>query len=417
MHVMLVTGGTRGDIDPYVALGLGLRDAGYRVSVATNEDFEPLVTSRGLAFRPLRGSFRALVESPAGREWLESGNSLKRYRETYLRLFDEPIAKWTEDMHAAAAEGDAVVFHPFWCGAFHMAEKRGVPAVCVAPYPVLPTGLQPPGFAPWVPAWPWLRRWMAMKVLTVFGEMVAPYHQTAREQIGLAPWKGVLFWPDMAALGVPFVHILSPFLSPRPADWPDNAHVTGHCQLPMETAWTPPEALADFLAAGPPPVYVGFGSMTGFDPAELTALVADAIRQAGVRAVVCTGWGGVEGQVPPEGVFFVDDVPHEWLFARVAATVHHGGVGTTTASLRAGRPTQVVPFFGDQPVWGRRVHELGAGPPPLPKGKLTAARLAERIAKLASDPSYAEGARRAQEAMQAEDGVGRAVDVISRHLS
>jgi sterol 3beta-glucosyltransferase len=342
---------------------------------------------------------------------------LTRYRKTVVKTFSPWWPRWFDDAHAASAESDAILFHPMFCGAAHTAEKRRVPSICVTPFPSLPTRLAAPAFFPAAPAWGWLRWWLSVKSLKVVGDVVVGYHQAHRRSLGLEPLESSLFWMDLAARGVPFLHIYSEVLEARPADWPENAHVTGSCDLPADPAWAPPRPLADFLAAGPPPIYVGFGSMTGRLPAELTALVVDAVTRAGLRAVVGTGWGGIDGQALPDHVHRVDDIPHDWLFERVSAVVHHGGVGTTTAGLRAGRPTLVVPFFGDQPYWGSRVAHLGAGPVPLPKSKLTAARLAEQMTHLLAEPRYAEGARRAQTAMLQEHGVARAVEVIGRYLA
>jgi sterol 3beta-glucosyltransferase len=417
MDLVLVTGGTRGDTQPFVALGVGLRAAGYGVTIATHEDFREMVTSHGLRFRTMSGSMRAICESEQGREWIESGGSLTRYRKTVVKTFSPWWPRWFDDAHAASAESDAILFHPMFCGAAHTAEKRRVPSICVTPFPSLPTRLAAPAFFPAAPAWGWLRWWLSVKSLKVVGDVVVGYHQAHRRSLGLEPLESSLFWMDLAARGVPFLHIYSEVLEARPADWPENAHVTGSCDLPADPAWAPPRPLADFLAAGPPPIYVGFGSMTGRLPAELTALVVDAVTRAGLRAVVGTGWGGIDGQALPDHVHRVDDIPHDWLFERVSAVVHHGGVGTTTAGLRAGRPTLVVPFFGDQPYWGSRVAHLGAGPVPLPKSKLTAARLAEQMTHLLAEPRYAEGARRAQTAMLQEHGVARAVEVIGRYLA
>jgi len=417
MDLVLVTGGTRGDVDPFVALGIGLRAAGYGVSVATNEDFREVVTSRGLEFRPLSGNFRAIIGSPEGREWIESGSSAGRYRKAATKVFSSWWARWMADMDAACREGERVLFHPIWCGAQYVAEKRAVPSVCISPIPILPTGHLPPLFAPGAPAWPWLRRWLWNQGQEVVGGMLLETFQEYRRSVGLAPLPGPRVGDYMVAQGVPLVHVFSRVLTDRPPDWPERTHVTGSCQLPRDPRWAPPRELEAFLAAGPPPVYVGFGSMTGRDPAELTALVVDAVTRAGVRAVVGTGWGGIDGQAFPPHVHRVDDVPHDWLFPRVAAVVHHGGIGTTTAGLRAGKATLVVPFFADQPYWGQRVEELGVGPAALPKNKLTAARLAERIGRLLAEPRYAEAARRVQASLLAEDGVARAVEVIGRYLS
>src|SRR5262249_23146505 len=180
----------------------------------------------------------------------------------------------------------------------------------------------------------------------------------------------------------------SPSLLGKPEDWSPHLELSGFVFLDDGRTFTPPDDLSTFLAAGPPPVYVGFGSCPAPDPAELTRTIFDGLARAGVRALVsraCLALGPWCGSllcskhVPPN-IMLVDGVPHDWLFPRCAAVCHHGGAGTTAAGLRAGQPTIVVPFFGDQHFWGRIVAEAGAGPAPVPIGDLTAETLAAAIA-------------------------------------
>jgi sterol 3beta-glucosyltransferase len=191
---------------------------------------------------------------------------------------------------------------------------------------------------------------------------------------------------------------------------------TGYWFLDAPPGWEPPAGLQAFLEAGPPPVYVGFGSMFMEGGPRQTKVVLDTLRLAGQRGVLATGWGGLSAQPDTPDVFFVEAVPHDWLFPRVSAVVHHGGAGTTGAGLRAGRPTVICPLVGDQWFWGRRVAALGAGPAPLPKPWLTAERLAEAITRAVTDPALRQRAAALGEAVRAEDGVGRAVAFIQQHL-
>jgi sterol 3beta-glucosyltransferase len=191
-------------------------------------------------------------------------------------------------------------------------------------------------------------------------------------------------------------------------------HTTGYWALPTAAGWAPPAALATFLAAdGPPVVAIGFGSMGSGDPGALTELTRGAVRDAGVRAVLIAGWGGLTATGDERDVLTIEAVPHEWLFPRVAAVVHHGGAGTTGASLRAGTPTVVVPFAMDQPFWGGRVAALGAGPTPIPRARLSRARLADALRLAVRDAAMRARAADLGRRIRAEDGVGEAV----RHLT
>jgi sterol 3beta-glucosyltransferase len=203
---------------------------------------------------------------------------------------------------------------------------------------------------------------------------------------------------------------------PRPSDWDQSAVVTGYWFLDAPAGWQPPPALVQFLQSGPPPVYVGFGSMFMEAGPEKTAIVLKALRLAGQRAVLATGWGGLSPVDATDEVFVLEAAPHDWLFPQVAAVVHHGGAGTTGAGLRAGKPSVICPVVGDQPFWGRRVAALGAGPPPVPKATLTVERLADAIRRAVGDDGLRRRAAALGETIRAEDGLGRAVDYIHRHL-
>lgn len=181
---------------------------------------------------------------------------------------------------------------------------------------------------------------------------------------------------------------------PKPRDWNHNINVAGFYFLPLASSYTPSPDLMAFLQAGPPPIYIGFGSIVVDDPDSLTEKIFEAIRLTGVRALVSKGWGGLGGSSSstPPNVFMLGNCPHDWLFEQVACVVHHGGAGTTAAGIAAGKPTVVVPFFGDQPFWGSMVARAEAGPRPLSFKALTASKLAEAIAA-ALQPAMLENAK------------------------
>ncbi|MBP8950704.1 MAG: glycosyltransferase family 1 protein, partial [Candidatus Promineofilum sp.] len=208
---------------------------------------------------------------------------------------------------------------------------------------------------------------------------------------------------------LPVLYGFSPAVVPRPADWDANIHVTGYWFLDSAAGWTPPPALAEFLDDGPPPVYVGFGSMASRQPEETADLVLRALAETGQRAVMLLGWAGLRADRLPASVIMVESVPHAWLFPRVAAVVHHGGAGTTAAGLRAGAPSVLIPFFGDQAFWAARVQALGVGPTPISRRELTAARLATAIHQAVTDEALRRRAADLGATIRAEDGVGHAV--------
>jgi UDP:flavonoid glycosyltransferase YjiC (YdhE family) len=239
-------------------------------------------------------------------------------------------------------------------------------------------------------------------------------NQFRREQLDLPPIPRRVNYARQWQRHSPVIYAFSPSVVPKPRDWGDHVEVTGYWFLDRESGWQPPPGLARFLAAGPPPVYVGFGSMSTRSPQETTELVLRALSQTGQRALLSSGWGGLSELDLPENVFQVEAVPHDWLFPQMAAVVHHGGAGTTAAGLRAGVPSLIVPFFMDQHFWGRRVAELGAGPPPIPRKQLSVERLAEGITVAVTDEKMRRRAAELGGIIRAEDGVARAVEAIDR---
>ncbi|CAA9577642.1 MAG: UDP-glucose:sterol glucosyltransferase, partial [uncultured Thermomicrobiales bacterium] len=235
-----------------------------------------------------------------------------------------------------------------------------------------------------------------------------------RRELGLGkgPWGGP--YRALERNRVPALYGYSPHVLPRPADWPAEHHVTGYWFLGAPEGWTPPPDLAAFLDAGEPPVFVGFGSMGSRDPREAGRVALEALERSGRRGVLASGWGGLTAADLPDTVFPVTSIPHTWLFPRMAAVVHHGGAGTTGAALRAGVPSVVVPFGLDQPFWGRRVAALGVGTQPIPRKRLTSARLAKAITESTTDAAMLRRAGALGRDLGAEDGVGAAVALIHR---
>jgi sterol 3beta-glucosyltransferase len=245
--------------------------------------------------------------------------------------------------------------------------------------------------------------------------MLRPLTNECRKDIlGLPPLSPLYWWDvDRPNNEVPMVYAFSPSVLPRPSDWGPHKQVSGYWFLDGMTNYEPPDELVSFLDQGPPPVYVGIGSLIDHEREKMTRTLIDAMARAGRRAILHTGWSELGTPELSDSVLVVDEVPHDWLFPRLAAVVHHGGAGTTAAGLRAGLPTVVVPFFFDQFLWAWRVHKLGAGPRWIPRKRLTVEGLAGAVRKAVEDADMRAKARAIGEEIRREDGVGRAVSLIN----
>jgi UDP:flavonoid glycosyltransferase YjiC (YdhE family) len=416
MRIAIIALGSRGDVQPYVALGKGLQDAGHEVRLVTHEDFAALAAAHGLDCYTVRGSVQAVAESEEMRALLAKGNFLAITART-AKEAKRAVRHWAEDGLAACRGVELLIagIGGLFIG-LALAEKLDVPLMQAHLVPFTPTGDFPGVLLP--VALPRLgagaNRLSHHLVRQVMWQGSRAADNLARREVLHLP-PAPLSGPFNNARGrqLPVLYGFSSTVIPRPADWDGNTHVTGYWFLDSPADWTPLPALSAFLEDGPPPVYVGFGSMSSRQPEETADLVLRALAETGQRAVMLTGWAGLRKDNLPDSIHMVDAVPHDWLFPRVAAVVHHGGVGTTAAGLRAGVPSILVPFFADQPFWAGRVRALGVGPDAIPRRELTAGRLAQALHTAVADEALRRRAAEVGALIRAEDGVGRAVALIA----
>ena len=421
MRITIIAVGSRGDVQPHIALGVGLQAAGHDVRIATHTLFEMLIRRLGLDFHPLAGDPRAVVENALGQAWLGSGNNSLLFFQRFSRIAEPLVHQVMLDCWNACKETELIVFSPLAiCAAASIAEKLDVPFCIGAGQPMTPTGAFPSPFFPAAPAWlsfganAYNRLTHTLSARIFWQLIAAPVNKARADLLNLPPLSSRWLYEQMRGQRFSILYYFSPSVLPQPFDWGKDNHVTGYWYLDDQSNWQPPAALLDFLAAGPPPVYVGFGSMQTRNPHEMTAKVLLALAKAKQRAILVSGWGGISQAALPDEVFKIDAVPHDWLFPQMAVVVHHGGAGTMAASLRAGIPSVMIPFFGDQPFWGRRYHTLGIIPKPIPQKQLTVERLAAAIKIATSDEAIRSRVAALSARIRAEDGVARAVEILQR---
>lgn len=418
MRLTLLTMGSRGDVQPYVALGGGLQRAGHSVVLATHREFETFIRAHGLEFAPVTGDPRTIVRSETGQQFLEGGNNSLAFALGLLRIVDPLVEQVFKDCLAACAGADLILTSVLGVLAgYHIHQKTGQPLLPAYLQQLHPTARYPSQVAALLPAGPWssaynrLTYWLSDQAFWQLGR--GPMNRARRTVLGLPPLPLSGLASREFITRNPFLYGFSEQVLPRAPEWPANVHVTGYWFLD-EPDYQPPAALERFLEAGPPPVYIGFGSLVRRDPAGLTRRMLEALRLTGQRGILLGGWGGLQSANLPAEVFHIDAVPHAWLFPRTAAVVHHGGSGTTAAGLRAGVPSLILPIFGDQPFWGWRVAQLGVGPAPIPEARLTVRRLAAAIDQAVHDSALRQRAAALGEQIRAEAGVARAVQLIEQ---
>jgi sterol 3beta-glucosyltransferase len=415
MKITVNTFGTRGDVQPYIALGVGLRKAGHTVRIITHQIFQSFVKGYGLDFYPLRLDPRQVLLNQA---LSELGNNTFRITRWVEENFRSVLRDVFEATLTANRDADLMLNSGLSFAGWHVAEKLDIPALAAYLWPVTPsrhlpaaTGKIPPAWLPFKGTINYLSTKLSNQLF--FNLMLSLVNQCRMEVLDLRPMKTREYWPLDSARGpASLIYGYSPAVIPKPPDWSEKQQITGYWLLDTVEGYRPEAALLDFLADGPPPVYVGFGSMVDHERQAVNQIVIDALRETGQRGVLLSGWGELGAGYLPDSIFRVDSVPHDWLFPRTAAVVHHGGAGTTAAGLRAGVPGVVVPLFGDQFFWGWRVQELGAGPKPIPRNELTVAKLAGAIQQAVGDEAIRRKAAQLGQQIRAEDGVGSAVRLI-----
>ncbi len=397
-------------------------NTGHPGTLSTSDRFRGFVEKYGLQYGYMNDDLLAILDTEQGREMVENTNNLLGViRRTFSMMKQVgPMQKTLlqENWHVAKkAKPDLIIFHPKAYGGPHFAEKLGVPVVMALTIPMMvPTAKHPNTGFPDLKLGGWYNRLTYGFVNRLMGLSAGRHVRAWRAANGLRPQRRFDILHTTDGKEIPVLHGFSNHVVPRPSDWPDSVRTTGYWFLDETDNWTPQPEIEEFLNAGHPPVYVGFGSMAGRNPRRLADIVIRALQKAKMRGIIATGWGGLKTKTLPQGILQIDQVPHAWLFPRLAAVVHRGGAGTTAAALRAGKPSVILPFFGDQPFWGRRVHALGAGAQPIPQKRLSVERLARSIEDTLSNPIIREEAENLGRKIRSEDGIRNAVEMIEAIL-
>ncbi|MFI2606707.1 glycosyltransferase [Kitasatospora sp. NPDC018619] len=409
MRILIATAGSRGDIAPFTGLGARLRAAGHQVAVATHDIFAESVRAAGLEFRPLPVDPRAELASAEGRRLLRAGGGPSAVLHL-LRLGRKAMPALGDGIADATARGADLLLTTSTTSALGQAaaEAAGIPSIGLYLQPLAPTR----EFAPAVTGTRSLGRsgnlLAGHAVQTATDQLFVPAVRELRRRLGLPP-LGIA----RARRNLPVLHGFSPLVVPRPTDWHPRLDVAGYWWPARRPDWQPPARLLDFLAAGPPPVFVGFGSLVVPDAERLTATVLAAARAARVRLLLQSGWSELTA-ADSESVLTIGDTPHDWLFPRTAAVVHHAGAGTTAAALRAGTPSIPVPAQLDAPFWSARLAALGVSPGAVPFRSLTPARLAAALRLALDDHRYRARARALAAELAAEDGAAKVLAAVER---
>ena len=446
LNIVIMVIGSRGDIQPFIKIGKLLRHTyGHRVRIASHPTFRDFVENDAdLEFFSVGGDpselMAFMVKNPGlipNMSTVWEGEVGKR-RAAMAEMFDgfwRACTNVTDNEHdkknfERMSEkhpfvADAIIANPPSMAHVHIAERLGIPLHMMFTFPYSPTTQFPHPLANIK-----MRKsnvdanyvnfmsYPLVEMLTWqgLGDIVNEFRE---HTLGLEPVSALWAPGALYRMKVPYTYLWSPSLVPKPRDWGPEIDIGGFVFLDLASGFTPDKELADFLDAGEPPVYIGFGSIVVDDPDKFTEMIFKAVELAGVRALVSKGWGGfgANNKNTPKNIHMLGNTPHDWLFPRVKAVVHHGGAGTTAIGLKSGKPTMIVPFFGDQPFWGAMVSEAKAGAHEcIPYKKLNAERLAEGIKQCLLEESQGNVQKIADSIAKEGDGAENAVKSFQRSL-
>ncbi|WP_134703400.1 glycosyltransferase [Ammoniphilus sp. YIM 78166] len=386
MNIKILTVGTRGDVQPFVALGRELRRRGHEVTICTGENFKAIVEGYGVSFSPVRVDYLKLTQSEEGQKMM-NGNPLavlKNMKTLVYPLMEQML----EDLWEAAQDAEVLIYHPKAFGGYDITEKLQIPVFAAHPIPVIaPTGLFTNPALPVSASIGWINQLsfrMNRLFMAAFFSIINRWRQ---DTLGLTT-KRTLLSDDLKIKGkqIPVLYGCSPRVIPYDPTWKDQVSMSGFWFLEEEEGWKPSAEVLQFLEEGPPPLAISFSSMPLKDPNRVREMLVEALEKTNQRGVLMTGWSGMESSPLSPRIFTINALPHTWLFPRTCGVIHHGGAGTTAAVLKSGKPMIICPFSADQPFWAKRMKELGIATSPLKEKEMSVESFVHRIQELTSNP-------------------------------
>lgn len=419
LQIVMLIVGTRGDVQPFIAIGKRLQEYGHRVRLATHSNFKEFVKGSGLEFFPLGGDPKVLAGYMVkNKGFLPSEPSEIQIQRSQIKdiVFSLLPACTDHDPDTNIPFNvDAIIANPPAYGHTHVAEALKVPLHIFFTMPWTPTSEFPHPLSR-------VRQPVANRLsyqivdALIWMGMRDIINEFRKKKLKLRPVT-YLSGSYTAPQDLPYGYIWSPHLVPKPKDWGPHIDVVGFCFLDLASSYVPPDSLVEWLENGEKPIYIGFGSLPVQDPDGMTEIIVKALEITKQRGIINKGWGGLGNLAKSKDfVYLLDNCPHDWLFLQCAAVVHHGGAGTTATGLKAACPTTVVPFFGDQPFWGKQVHARGVGPPPIPVEEFSLKKLVSAI-QFMLKPAVKVCATELAKSLTDEDGVKGAVDAFHKHFS
>jgi len=412
LNISLLTYGSRGDVEPFLALADGLTAAGHRVTLAAPERYQTFLENDHVLYQGLPGDPGSLADDLRERA---GKNPLKLV--TAMTRHVMPIAVDVFREAQKASRGADIILHSFAMtdGGHTLARQERARDISVQFFPVFqPTSQFPSIVFPDLPLGDTYRRLTHHLNTLVFrwgGRfMYAFLRRKHRSLPRLAEWPFAKKAPEI----VPTFFAFSEHVIPKPPDWPEQVLITGYWHRQRAEGWQPPERLTRFLKRHPQPVYISLGSMVPQPEKRLMELFIDVLEEVDSPGLISLGHPKEYAWAARENVFITGPMPHDWIFPRTKAVLHHGGAGTTGAVMRSGVPGVVLPVSADQFFWGKRAQALQVSPKPIPFRERSRENISDALKQVINDPSFNHQAQNLGRKLRKENGVEQAIKEMER---
>lgn len=419
MNFKILTVGTRGDIQPFVALAKGLIEHGHMVTICTGVNFKAFVEEHGISFLPVRVDYQELTQSERGKQMLGSNpfQVMRNMKDIIFPMMEQML----QYLWDASRDADVLIYHPKAFGGYDIAEKLKIQSFIAHPVPIIaPTSLITNPALPIDLPFGWMKTasfYMNRLFMMSFFKLINKWRE---ETLGLHSNRSI-FTNDLKLRGkpIPVLYGCSSSIVPFDPKWNKKVSMNGFWFLESDaSAWEPSQELLEFLNKGSAPIVISFSSMPLKNPNVVYEMLAAALKKTKQRGILITGWSGMrENSLQTDDLFTIESIPHSWLFPQTKGIIHHGGAGTTAAVLKAGKPMIICPFSGDQPFWGRRMHEIGVATKPLKEKDMSMEAFCDRILELVSNNLFSENAAKLSRKIEQENGITDTVKFIEDILS
>jgi len=416
MKIIILTSGSRGDVQPYIALAKGIQNKGYNVKLVANSNFKDFVEDNNIKFCPVNLDIKELVESEEGIKLIESRNVVN-FLLKFLDLFKKSLVQFFDEILEYCNDSDLIIHSPTAFVASYIAVKMNIPSIGAYLQPFSKTK-EFPNFAfpqniSYLPFYNELSHYL-FDFLS--WQMIRPsvnYITNQRLKIGKLPFFFISS-KFQEKNNFPIIYGYSSHIIPKPKDWRESLNITGYWFLENNN-YIPPKELENFLNTDKKIIYIGFGSMSNRNSEEVAKIIENTINKLNIKAVVLSGWKGIN-KIENENIYMTDYIDHNWLFPKISACVHHSGAGTTSACLKSATPQIPIPFFADQPFWANRVYSLGLASKPIKRKNLNEENLFFSVKSILEDKEISKRAKEISKKISQENGIENALKSIDNIL-